>query len=64
MNETHQLDCPHPDCAGVLRIRSNVPDGEYDCICHSQRVKVTWITQLTGPRYPVVRIVEKKDKTR
>lgn len=58
MTQKFEAKCPHPDCAAILRIRASTPDGEYECICRSQRVKLTWITSLIDGRYPWLRLAD------
>lgn len=55
----HMITCPHPDCDGTLKIRPDLPAGEYLCLCHYCQVALTWATYLEGGRKPHVALVEK-----
>lgn len=37
-----RVECPHPNCWAMLKIASDLPPGEYRCICHQIEVRLSW----------------------
>lgn len=56
----HELECPHPDCQGILKMHDGVPAGEYDCKCKSCKVRLSWAYYQGHGYKPYLTLVEKK----
>ena len=39
---TVDVECPHPDCHGMIKIGPDLPPGVYDCICRYVEVRLEW----------------------
>jgi hypothetical protein len=37
--ETVNIPCPVPDCAALLKIRTDAQPGEYQCKCHAATLR-------------------------
>ena len=62
-NTPHMLDCPHPDCHGVLRVPADTPAGVYPCICHEINVRLSWAHYVDRGRVPYLAVEPKPEPT-
>jgi len=56
----HECECPHPDCEATLKVKNGLPAGEYQCLCHSCTVRVSWAYYQEHGYKPYLTLVERK----
>ena len=61
MTERQEVKCPHPQCDAILKIPAHWPAGEYDCICKTCKVRLSWSTGVNMERRPFVELVTKDE---
>lgn len=57
---TTAVECPHPECQGMLKFAETLPAGVYMCICRTIAVHLEWSAdgqptlRWFDQRYPLV----------